>query len=350
MVTVSISETYDLHTEVNKMTLIGIHTPKKELIQKMYPGLCENYRQFRIKSVSVVLSTAQTLPLGVDQIGLDTGQIRPQDMMNPILYKAVSNDSWNTLEYRLKGLMMQDYGAGDDPTAAALSGNMAVVEDDKVTGIADEHGVYYALLSNREGFRIAHPQSGLRMTNLRPIVFEKLYTDAINKYFGNADTSTGIIENTSGTMQILNQGDSFGAVRGRGHPMPWLNTTYLTGINPPAGNTSGTNYQGNGMGNGTPLNFHIQMPDIPPVMLGAIILPPVTATTGILYYRMVCRAVIEFRGVRPMSDITSFTEMSTSVSPYVYHTDYAQQSKEMDAVTDMVDVKNATIEKIMEGR
>lgn len=361
MVTVSISETYDLHTQVNKMSIIGIHTPKKDLIQKTYPGLCMNYKYCRIKSVDVALSTAQQLPLGVDQIGLDANQIRPQDMMNPILYKAVSNDSWSTLEYRIKGLIDQGRRTGSSYTAPPISGDMVDVENDGATGIADEHGVYYALLSNRDGFRVAHPQSGLRMKGLRPIVFQKLFSDAVNTIGGttnyvSGDTQFGIEQNSDNTMSMVSLTNGSSVMRGRAVPMPRFNTTYLTGISPgvsyPGGGSASpnSNWQYNGMGNGNPANFQIQMPDLPPVMLGAIVLPPVTATTGILYYRMVTRCWIEFTDVRPITDVTSFADMNSDYYPSVYHSDYAEQSKSMDKTTDMVDVKNAEIEKIMEGR
>lgn len=349
MVTVSISETYDLHTVVNKMTLIGIHTPKKELIQKMYPGLCLNYKYFRIKSVDVSLSTAQTLPLSPGEIGLDANQIRPQDMMNPILYKAVSNDSWNTLEYRIKGLLNQGFYPGY--ATPPLSGDMATVENDGVTNVTDEHGVYYALLSNRDGFRVAHPQTGLTMKGLCPIVFQKLYSDAINTTNNHvmSDITPSIVEKTDNTIAVVNENKAVAVMRGRAVPMPRINTTYLTGAGVST-DAQTTNWTANGMGNGTPLNFQNQMPDVPPVMLGAILLPPTTATTGILYYRMVCRAYIEFTDVRPITDVTAFSSMETYLSPVVYHSDYANQSKDMDATTEMVDVKNADIEKVMEGR
>lgn len=342
MVTVSISETYDLHTQVDKMTVIAVHTPNATLIRKTYPGLAMNYKYFRIKSVDVALSTAQTLPLGVNEIGLDANQIHPQDMMNPILYKAVSNDSWSTLEARLQGVMSN---------SASARGSMLSAEASNVTTIADEHGVYYALLSNRDGFRVAHPQSGLSMKGLRPLVFTQLATHAMNDTSANgAEYAPGITINSSNSKPALfNQYIS--QMRGHPVPMPRMNTTYLTGTHPGQNGqwTAGVNYQANGMDNGGPSNAQIQMPTIPPVMLGAIVLPPVSATTGILYYRMVTRVWIEFTDVRPMTEITDFTDMN-SFSTTVYHSDYAEQSKSMDATTDMVDIKNGEIEKIMEGR
>lgn len=343
MVTVSISETYDLHTIVNKMTVIAVHTPNANLIQKTYPGLCMNYKYFRIKSVDVALSTAQTLPLGVNEIGLDANQIRPQDMMNPILYKAVSNDSWSTLEARLQGVMS---------TSASARGSMVSAESSDATGLADEHGVYYALLSNRDGFRVAHPQNGLSMKGLRPLVFTQLATHALNRTSSNgAEFGRAIRKDANGLGQMFDQ--YIGQMRGYPVPMPRMNTTFITGVHPTASDSNwqlGANFQYNGMDNGGPSNAQIQMPVIPPVMLGAIVLPPVSATTGILYYRMVTRVWIEFTDVRPMSEVTDWTDMATTIKDLVYHSDYAEQSKSMDATTDMVDIKNGEIEKIMEGR
>lgn len=348
MVTVSISETYDLSTKVNKMTVIGIHTPKKELIQKTYPGLCMNCRYFRVKSVDVTLATAQQLPLGVDQIGLDTDKIRPQDMMNPILYKATSNDSFSTLEARLHGLLYQT-SLGSAQLQPPLKGDMAFAEDENATLLSDEHNVYYSLLSNRDGWKMSPVQNGVRMKGLVPLVFEKWYTAGENYSAGASGGDLEVVLTdsiTDGVRSTTPVPVQTVGMRGRPHPMPKINTTYVTA----SSGTDPTKVKTNGMGDGLPRNYQIQMPDIPPVMLGCIILPPATATSGIIYYRMVTRAYIEFTDVRPVTEITSFSDMDVYYSGSVYHSDYNEQSKMMDATTNMVDVKNAEIEKIMEGR
>ena len=45
MVTVRISETYDLSTKVGKMGIVGIHTPTGSLIDKLWPGLVLQYKR-----------------------------------------------------------------------------------------------------------------------------------------------------------------------------------------------------------------------------------------------------------------------------------------------------------------
>lgn len=342
MVVVSISETYDISTKINKMSLIAVHSPTKALIQKTYPGLAMNCKYWRIKGVDVRLVAVSSLPISPDQVGDDVNKIAPQDMLNPILYKAVSNDSWSTLESRIAGLMTeQDSGV--------IKGTMADCRGDDVTGLTDDFGVYYSLLSNRDGFKVAHPQQGLAMKNLKPLVFEAYYSHGQNEnYADDNDTQRGITYDSTDDALEMTQIKAF-RMRGRPHPMPRLNTTYLTGINPPnTGNTIGTTWQKSGMGTGAPNNFQIQMPDVFPIMMAGIVLPPAKRT--IMYYRMVCRAYIEFTGIRPIQEITSFYDLNANYYNDVYHTDYVSQSSKMDATTDMVDVKDANIEKVMEGR
>lgn len=346
MVMVSLSETYDLHTVKDKMTLIGVHTPTKELIQKTYPGLCMNAKYCRIVKTDVVISSINsTVAVTPDMLGSTTDDIAPEDVLNPILYKAVSNDSWSTLEARLQGILQQNATVGA-PTPT-LAGSQAFSENDFVTGLTDEFGVYYSLLSNRDGFKIAPIQQGLEMRGLVPLVFEKYYTHGEN-YQNTGDTAPGIMESIVGGESALNLSAlPIRGMRGRAHPMPRFNTTYLTGLGTSGSDTAGTNTQYSGMGDGFPHNTQIQMPDVPPVMLAAIVMPPSRRTT--LWFRMVCRTWISFEEVRPIQEITSFTQMSSVYAPLVYHSDYNEQSKAMDHTTDMVDTKNAEIQKIMEG-
>lgn len=347
LVTVTVSETYDLSTQIDKMSLIGIHTPGKSLIQKSYPGLLMNSKYLSIDKVDVTVAAVSTLPISPDQVGLDVNDIAPQDMMNPILYKAVSNDSMSNIEARLHGL---GFNGGDK-----VSGSMVDATDDAVTGLSDEFNVYYSLLSNRDGFRVAHPQQGLQMKGLVPLVFEKYYNVGSFRST-NEDIDGGIPEGDDATSAadrypVINadqNGATLGYVnvqsmRGRPHRMPRFPTTYVTGVG-----TSGNGNAGNGMGTSEPRNSQSLMPDILPVYMGCIIMPPAKRT--IMYYRMVCRAYLTFSEVRPLSEISSFASLNQYYGNEVYHTDYAIQSKQMEVTTDFADVQNANIEKIMEGR
>lgn len=346
MVRVSISETYDLSTQTNKMSLIGIHTPGKALIQKTYPGLCMNSKYCRILSQDVVIACASMEPADPLQIGTSPGAIAPEDMFNPILYKAVSNASMSQIEYRLHGLML-----GDVPNT--IDGHQAVVDNDDVTVIDDEFPVYYSLLSNRDGFRTANPQNGLRMSGLVPLVFERLDNAGIWGSARATDLVSGnsfpvISVNEEGTSMIDTRGQIIQTMRGNAKPMPRFPTTILTGASPstPAG-TVGVDYQANGMGNGSPENEQIQMPEIPICFTACIIVPP--SKLHKLYYRMVVRTHLEFSEVRPITEIAGFYGLNQYASD-VYYSDYEDLSKRFaDTRTTQVDVKSADITKIMEG-
>lgn len=336
MVFCTLSETYDLSTKPNKMSLIGIHTPSKEIIQKTYPGLCMNAKYVRIVKQDVTMACASMLPADPLQIGVEAGDIAPQDMFNPILYKAVSNESMSTLEARLAGL-------SENSQYNVINGQ-SVIKSDKVTGLTDDFNVYYSLLSNRDGFKTANPQSGLTMKDLVPFVFDRYYNYGENNTLvttGN-DTVKVIQNNSSGEIGSAPVHKQVASMRGRPHPMPRFNTTYLTAV--PA-STSG--YQDNGMGDGSPVNANAEMPDIMPVYTACIVMPPCKLNR--LYYRLVVRTTLEFTEVRPIQEITTFSQMNSVYGPLVYVTDYASQSKSMTALMGMVDTQEAEIEKIMEG-
>lgn len=348
MVTVHISETYDLHSKVGKMTLIGIHTPTKDLIKRTYPGLAVNHKFFHIDHVSVRLAAVSTLPISPDQVGLDTGDIAPEDMLNPILYKAVTNESWSTIEARLNGLRND---------SANSIGNMLDYSPDNVTGLSDDFNVYYSLLANRTGFKIAHPQQGLSMNKLVPLVFDRYYSHGQNQHtFVDMEETEGyVLDDTLDGNTIAMQSSGpvpstapMYSIRGKPHKLPRMNTTYITSVKGSAGvigQNTAVGFEANT--NPYPRTAQADMMDCPPLYCGMVIMPPARRT--IMFYRLVCTAQITFSGVRPIQDVANFQSLSERYGPYVYHSDYSTQSKAMSKTTDLVDVDGAEIVKIMEG-
>lgn len=340
MVFVTISETYDLSTKPNKMSLIGIHTPSNDIIMKTYPGLCMNSKYCRIVKQDVTIACASMLPADPLQVGVSAGDIAPQDLFNPILYKAVSNESMSTLEARLAGL-------GFNPTSEGVSiDGPSAIKTDEVTELVDDFAVYYALLGNRDGFRTAAPQQGLNLSGLVPLVFDRYYNYGSNAGVGSDDYVKGITVDGD-TLKVDNV--LVGTMRGRAHPMPRFNTTFVTnatGSDTPAAG----GHLFNGMGSGSPQNCQIQMPYIVPVYTAAILMPPCKLNK--LYYRMVVRTTLEFTEVRPIQEIASFAQMAalgSSGSHLLYSSDYTVQSQVMSTKLGMVDSADADLEKIMEG-
>lgn len=347
MVTVTVSETYDLSTKPNKMSLLGIHTPPLSFVRKMWPGFFLNFKMVRYLSCDISLACASVLPADPSQIGVEAGAIAPVDMLNPILYKAVSNESMSTLETRLAGLY-------PNSTDASIKGQSIVATRDNATNLDDEFAVYYGLLSNRDGFRVAMPQQGLSMTNLVPLVFEKLY---------NNGTMSGAVENTAADVYPGLRPDgtivayqSY-AVKGNARPMPAINTTvFPTGNLPTAGNAPGYTKANIpvavDVGGEVPGVAQTVTPIVPPTYVAAIVMPPSKLQT--LYYRMVVRWKMEFTGLRPITEVTDWPSGFIAASQSTYFTDYTFGSavSGTKAVIDagMVSTADANIEKIMEGK
>lgn len=331
MVRISVSETYDLSTKVNKMSLIGIHTPRMEIVKRSYGGLLSQAKMYRFHHCDVRLACASVLPADPLQVGVDAGDIAPQDMFNPIMYKAVSNQGMNQLELRMHGI-------AHDPNNSDRFIGQSIDKTDNVVGSTDNFNVYYTLLSNRKGWKVAHPQRGLSMKNLRPYVYERLYNegDAPNTQdFSTvvySDDGTGIVP----TQDTLVAGGGIRSIRGRPRPMPFLPVSTVLPSNVSA-DTSGA-YDS--------VEFD-QLPDNKDMNIycGLILMPP--AKLNKFYYRLVVRWYIDLVGIRPYSEIQDLANMATQVSSF-YGTDYTIAQNSKDALG-MVDVKDTDIEKIMEG-
>lgn len=180
MPTITIRETYDLSTAPGRLGLIGIHTPGSAIIRKLYPGLWLNYNKVKVNTCNVALACASLLPADPLQIGVETGDIAPQDLFNPILYRACSTDSFNTILNRMYGtdslFKLQDGSIAFDANGPG----------DPFPSISNtlSEDVYYGLLSE-SGWKKAMPQSGLQMRNLVPLVY-----NVISNYGNGAVMST----------------------------------------------------------------------------------------------------------------------------------------------------------------
>lgn len=305
MTQVRITETYDLSTEVDQLGIIGIHTPSSVPINDLYPGLVINNRKIRLVGCDVTIACASMLPADPLQIGTEAGSIAPQDMFNPILYTAVSNDRFNTIQNRIMaGTNVSDYGS---------VGKADLLLD-------DDFAVYYALLADSDGWKKAMPQSGLSMTGLYPIVYEVLSPQAAPGVVNRNGITSGVATlddlNTTETVQV-------NLFRGNSKRMPAIPLHLYPGDDAVA----------DGSGNWFPTTY-----------VACIVMPP--AKLHKLYYRMAVTWTYEFIDVIPVTEYATGTFLENFGS-HAYASDYASQSSKMDTKTDTVDVKGASITKIM---
>lgn len=346
MVFVKVRETYDLHTVQNKMTIIGIHTPKPDIIKANYPGLLMQCKAYRPVSADVKIACASVLPLDPQGIGLAEGDVAPEDVFNPILYKAISNIGMSQIEARITANSLDATGIA--PVGGVdVVGQTADVDVDTMSEFDDEFPLYYGLLSNAHGWKTANPQSGLEMRGLVPLVYEMLYNvgDNVSAVSGSGfgDTAFGAPK-PNGTKQAV----PVAGIRGNGKPMFFINCTSYSG-------TSGGNVEVPGFRinkDGTVLaNAEVEVPWLN-VVCGCIIIPP--SRLHELFYRMVVEWTIEFSKIRPLSEVVSWAGLGvmagiTHYQNYDYET--AKKALGVDAEvmnedTCMVST-NVPIEKVM---
>lgn len=343
MVVVKVRETYDLKTTQNKMTVIAIHTPKPDIIKRNYPGLLMQCKAYRPLSADVRLACASVLPLDPLGVGTEAGDVAPEDVFNPILYKAMSNKGMSQLEARINGIAASPH----DVDGSSAFG----VVNDFVAG-ADDFDVYYGLLSNTHDWRHANPQAGLEMTNLRPFVYEMVYNVGDMK----DDVYSGVTEPQFSFPQDDGDRTDIGLrmIVGDAKPMPFINcTSYSKDITKA---TSGTILPGFDRESADdvnmPHNAEIEVPYLS-VVCGCIIVPP--SRLHSLFFRMVVEWHIEFTKIRPIHEITDFTGLARNGAA-THYKNYSYESTKQ-ALTGSSDTvlqndacmvsSNADINKVM---
>nr|WCR62192.1 MAG: capsid protein [Smacoviridae sp.] len=333
MVTVRVSETYDLSTKVGKMGIVGIHTPDSDLITRMYAGLIQNFKFAQFVSCDVAMACASMLPADPLQIGMTAGDIAPQDMFNPILYKAVSNDSMNNILS-----VLETYESTNPPSTTLIKGSIAEINNPDFKNSdnqsVDQFHIYYALLSDSDGWRKAMPQAGLEMRGLYPLVFR------VNSNIGFQNTTETMVD--GGVPGLNLQDGSVGVIpqhfiRGPAARMPRFPTTNFALVN--SDNNPDVFLTGD-----APVVSNLR--EGLKAYVGLIVLPP--AKLNQLYYRLKITWTIEFTECRSMTDILNWRSLA-NLGDVAYGTDYSIQSQSMAVKEGMADTSGAEITKIMEG-
>ena len=378
MVSVKVSETYDLSTQVSKMGIVGIHTPTGPLVERMWPGLVRQYGKFRFAKCDVAMACASMLPADPLQIGVEAGSIAPQDMFNPILYRAVSNATMNNFLSLMK--FSGSINANSQNGAQINFGSIVSENDPNFQGgsgaeptAIDNFDMYYGLLSDTSSWRKAMPQSGLSMRNLVPLVYEVYANNGINQasgvgvsgapgnglfdldIYGNfyqdasssldSEVSNELTERSGVAAPVSSQFTKF---KGKSRPMPWVNTKFWTQV---SDNTQpNANYDGSMItkteGDNAFANLQSNVGRVPPCYVGLIVLPP--AVLNRLFYRIKVTWTIEFKELQSTAEVASWLGLS-ALGTISYASDYDVQSTAMTTKTGMVDALDADVNKIMEG-
>lgn len=341
MVFVKVRETYDLHTVRNKMTVIGIHTPDPDIIKRNYPGLLMQCKAYRPYKCDVRIACASVLPLDVKAVGLAEGDVAPEDVFNPILYKAMSNFGMSQLEARINMLLRTS------PTSPEFEGPSALGDiDDFLTG-ADDFNIYYGLLAETHNWKHANPQQGLSMSGLKPLVYEINYAIGDNYAPSGMNVATPQFSAPDANGKVAH--GNIQHIIGGAKPMPFINTTSYT-YNPDA--PTGTYAKAGFNIDGSVDNAEQDVPWMK-CFVASVIVPP--SRLHQLFYRMVVEWTIEFSGIRPLSDICGFGDLGRIGSHTHYKSYDYSSTKEaltgdaesrLDSDSCMVSA-NVDVEKVM---
>lgn len=316
MTTVRITETYDLSTRINKIGMIGIHTPSTGTIKALYPGLWDAHKFVRLKKCDVTLACASMLPADPLQVGTTAGSIAPQDMFNPILYRAVTNESFDMIMGRV-------FGMQSAPTNA--TGHNTAVVPEAFGTITNSAEIYYSLLSER-GWRKSMPQTGLSMRGLVPLVYPVLNT------FGNVVTPSGTSALTGNVPFVADDGNISSTgyrncfFRGRPQKMPRIPTKLSNPtVNPSA-----------------PIDS-----SVPNSFVSCLIMPP--SKLHQLYYRLRVSWTISFEGVRSVNEYGSVADIMNNADQV--YLEYMPSSKQGDMEKDenMVATNDMDMDMIMQS-
>lgn len=294
------------------MSVLGIHTPTSDIIKSNYPGLLMQCKAYRPVKCDVRVACASMMPLSPQDVGIADGDVAPEDMFNPILYKAISNKGMSQIEqYIHAGAGMADIG----PSVKA--------DYDGITD-SDDFSIYYGLLSQTHEWLHANPQSGFSLNGVRPLVYERLYSVG--------DNGVAALNPDRSVSEIVP--DSF---VGAAKEMPFINCTAVRV----------TDDQADVVDSGftTLKNAQVDVP-APRVFCGVIIVPP--SRLHQLFYRMVVEWTLEFSTIRSFGDITTYGGLGF-IGNQTHLISYSFGSKELlKESTGMVDTSSGTeIKRVM---
>lgn len=289
------TETYDLNTILNELNILGIHTPQAPALKFMFKGFFEQYKKFKILGCNFRLVCASQQSLDPTLIGTGDGQIAARDVLNPILFKACTGEHINAL-------LDQVYNASQEQNVGTYGASVSQHLDSGTRAL----NAYYAMLAD-DSFRREHPQRGLTVMGLKPMVHRVVTTQPF-KWEGAGDFGGPYIEPTTTSPDASDNVKGFGGISGSSTysadpvnrtvflsngmtDLPWMDTAF-------SHVAAFTNGSGQDAGNAKAMNL---VQKIPRVYMGVLVLPPSEQMQ--LFFRMQIVWHIAFKDFRPCMDL-----------------------------------------------
>lgn len=203
--TASYQEIIDLHTETDRVSVLGIHTPVTSTPYNMLSGFFDMFQKYHYDGCSLTLVPAARLPADISQVSYDAGEIPidPRDLLNPILWHGAHGESLGAV---LNQFYAGQNGTTDITRSRSDSIEMSNASTSQVGNPAIYESLYYRALTDNTWAK-AHPQRGFRKSGLRPLVYSVSTDHSIvpnsfgiaspmlprfNNSIGDPDNNTGL--------------------------------------------------------------------------------------------------------------------------------------------------------------
>lgn len=165
----TVHQTFDLNTQVDKISVLGIRTPSWSLLSRYVE--MKNWKKIKFNFANFKIACVSQLPVDPLGVGYEAGQVAPQELVNPMLFKTVTGESFDAM---LDVIYNRDASAFD----SGWSPDTVTLTEQKIAGFTPSSDlspvdIYYKLLGD-DSFRQAHPQVGLEAHHLVPLVREVL--------------------------------------------------------------------------------------------------------------------------------------------------------------------------------
>lgn len=171
----SYQEIIDLNTQTDRVSVLGIHTPVSDSPYTFLKPFFDAFQKYHYDGCSLTMVPAARLPADISQVSYEAGDIPidPRDLLNPILWHGAHGES-------LGSVLNQFYDAAASSTDIDRrffdSGELNNASISQIGNDALYESLYYRALTDNS-WRKAHPQTGLRVKGLHPLVYS-VGTDA----------------------------------------------------------------------------------------------------------------------------------------------------------------------------
>lgn len=165
----SYQEIIDLHTESDRVSILGFHTPSNAQPVRLLQPFWNAYQKVRYLGCSMTMVPAARLPADPSQVSYGAGEppIDPRDMLNPILFHGCHGNDM--------GSILNQFYAGENGTGTDVerkfsdSTDLNMVRTTYAGNQAVYESLYYRALTDNTWLK-AHPQRGFRKS-MRPMVY-----------------------------------------------------------------------------------------------------------------------------------------------------------------------------------